>query len=191
MTFFDKKEDVLKIELTLYGRSLLFYGKFMPKYYAFFDDDVLYDMSLVGPSEQQDQIKERILNETPRLRPQRSITSVELELNRYERDSMSARPSRDVQQNMLMEPLGTSDNSFDEAPAWNISFISGEIESTSQFLSGSRNIRRVPQINSIIEYKMEVKNISNVSPVRGRRVSPNIPASDFFPDGTYLDVLEE
>ena len=48
MTFFDKKQDVLKIELTPYGRSLLSNGKLMPKYYAFFDDDIVYDITTTG-----------------------------------------------------------------------------------------------------------------------------------------------
>jgi hypothetical protein len=58
MTFFDKKQDVLKIELTPYGRSLLSNGKLMPKYYAFFDDDIIYDIDYVAgpkPSSNQNQ----------------------------------------------------------------------------------------------------------------------------------------
>ena len=43
MGFFDKKEEVVEIQLTQYGKHLLSRGKMMPKYYAFFDDDVVYD----------------------------------------------------------------------------------------------------------------------------------------------------
>ena len=43
MRFFDKKEEVLDIELTQYGKHLLSRGKFKPTYYAFFDNNVLYD----------------------------------------------------------------------------------------------------------------------------------------------------
>ncbi len=81
MTFFNKKEDVLKIELTPYGRSLLSNGKLMPKYYAFFDDDIIYDANFAGDStETQGAIKERILENTPRLKPQRDLVSPELQL---------------------------------------------------------------------------------------------------------------
>ena len=43
MSFFDSKEEVIKIELTQFGKYLLSKGKFAPKYYAFFDDDIVYD----------------------------------------------------------------------------------------------------------------------------------------------------
>ena len=37
MTFFNKKEEVLDIELTPHGKGLLSQGKFRPSYYLFFD----------------------------------------------------------------------------------------------------------------------------------------------------------
>ena len=40
MKFFNKKEDVLDIQLTQYGKHLLSKGELEPTYYAFFDDDV-------------------------------------------------------------------------------------------------------------------------------------------------------
>ena len=41
MEFFNKKEDVLSVELTEYGEYLLAIGKLNPTYYAFFDDDII------------------------------------------------------------------------------------------------------------------------------------------------------
>ena len=46
MTFFNKKTDVIDIELTPYGRYLLSIGKLKPKFYDFTDDDILYDAPL-------------------------------------------------------------------------------------------------------------------------------------------------
>ena len=43
MTFFNKKEEVIDIQLTQYGKYLLSIGKLEPVYYAFFDDNILYD----------------------------------------------------------------------------------------------------------------------------------------------------
>ena len=48
MTFLDKKEQVLDIQLTQYGKYLLSKGKLKPVYYSFFDDDVLYDSTYAG-----------------------------------------------------------------------------------------------------------------------------------------------
>ena len=62
MAFFNKKYDVLDIELTPYGRHLLQNGKLMPAYYAFFDDDVLYDCAAGGFTEKNSDVKNRIIN---------------------------------------------------------------------------------------------------------------------------------
>jgi hypothetical protein len=43
MKFLDRKEQVLELKMTQYGKSLLSRGVFKPAYYAFFDDDVVYD----------------------------------------------------------------------------------------------------------------------------------------------------
>ena len=41
--FFNQKEEVIQIELTPYGKDRLSKGLFYPKYYAFYDNDILYD----------------------------------------------------------------------------------------------------------------------------------------------------
>ena len=48
MTFFNKKTEVMQIEMTPYGRYLYSIGKFMPHSYEFVDDDVMYKMSLIN-----------------------------------------------------------------------------------------------------------------------------------------------
>ena len=40
MTFFNKKTEVMQIEMTPYGRYLYSIGKFKPHSYEFVDDDV-------------------------------------------------------------------------------------------------------------------------------------------------------
>ncbi len=62
MTFFNKKEEVLEVQLTRLGRQLLSQGRFKPAYYEFMDDDVVYDRQYVmsGSIEEQNEIKKRI-----------------------------------------------------------------------------------------------------------------------------------
>ncbi len=67
--FFDQKQEVLQIELTPYGRQALSNGAFKPSYYAFYDTGILYDGAHGGITETQNQIVERIKNQTPRTRP--------------------------------------------------------------------------------------------------------------------------
>ena len=199
MTFFNKKEDVLKIELTPYGRSLLSNGKLMPKYYAFFDDDIIYDLQYGGDTENQEITKERILGSTPSLRPQRDLVSPELQLSSFERGEDSSRPYSKIAMNYLTEPLGTSDGTFEEAPSWNVSFLLGEISSSSPFIgtligvpgSDTTHTKRIPQLETTLEYTMEIRNRRNDSPVRGQEVSPNVPVSEVFPDGTYINLIDE
>ena len=69
MEYFNKKEDVLDIELTPFGELLLSQGEFKPEYYAFYDDGILYDANYAGVSEIQNEVKKRI-KETPRLKTQ-------------------------------------------------------------------------------------------------------------------------
>ena len=82
MEFFNKKEDVLEIKLTQYGKYLLSKGKFKPHYYAFFDDNILYDQQYSGRStkESQNQIEGRIQEETPALRTQYVYSGIETEI---------------------------------------------------------------------------------------------------------------
>jgi len=192
MTFFDKKQDVLKIELTPYGRSLLSNGKLMPKFYAFFDDDIVYDVDAIGGTETQDQIRERIVNETPRLKPQRDLVSPEKLISSFERTEDSTRPFSELNLNYLTEPIGTSDGTENEASSWNLTTILGEINSVESTLQVSdSHLRQIPQVNMTIEYTMQVRNIRDDHPVRGQPTSADIPASRVFEDGTYLEILDE
>jgi len=83
MIFFNPKEDVLDIELTQYGKYLLSIGKWKPVYYAFFDNDILYDGAAGGIVESQNDIETRIQDNTPRLRTQHSFTSRETAFAQY------------------------------------------------------------------------------------------------------------
>lgn len=192
MTFFNRKQDVLKIELTPYGRSLLSNGRLMPKYYAFFDDDVIYDANSIGAEETQAELKDRILNETPRLRPQRDLTSPENLIFSSEKEENSSRPFSKLELNFLTEPLGTSDGTEDKSASWNLTAIIGEIDSVEQTLNTPGSyLRQIPQVNMTIEYKMQIANDNDNPPVRGQ-VSPSKTASSqIFQDGTYVEITEE
>jgi hypothetical protein len=74
--FLDKKERAIDFKLTPYGKHKLSVGSFKPTYYAFYDNGVIYDISYatdpymadsanqVIPSEQQNEIHDRIKNKT-------------------------------------------------------------------------------------------------------------------------------
>jgi hypothetical protein len=75
--FLNKKEQVFDLKLTSYGNYLLSQGNFKPTYYAFYDDNVIYDIQyasgldgqsppefVTSPKELQNDIQRRIKDET-------------------------------------------------------------------------------------------------------------------------------
>lgn len=146
MQFFDDKEEVIHFELTSYGRHLLSLGRLKPHYYAFYDDDVIYDISHQKDnggtqlSETQAEIKQRILKNTPYLKTQsnyygldRKILAEETYLNfeeiRY--------PSNEEKANYLNYPIGTTDPlSVERSPSWQLTYLHGStLEGTSSNVS--------------------------------------------------------
>ena len=81
MEFFDRKEEVMDIQLTQYGKHLLSLGRFRPSHYAFFDDDIVYDLKFVTGSENQNNSEDRI-KETPRLKTQYVFSGIETEITK-------------------------------------------------------------------------------------------------------------
>lgn len=70
MAFLNQKQDVFDIKLTSHGRKLLSQGKLKPTYYAFYDEDIVYDAQATktqDTSEPQNNIEKRIKEETPRI----------------------------------------------------------------------------------------------------------------------------
>lgn len=137
MSFFDDKQEVINIELTPYGKYLLSKGKFKPYYYDFFDDNIIYDSNYASIEENQNDIQNRILNETPSLKAQSIYSSVDvlpkiLDGNNPDKNSI----------NYLS--IGNSSPGSEHAPAWNINFISGQISDTERF---DENNLKIPQIN--------------------------------------------
>lgn len=86
MKFLNKKEQVLDTLLTPYGEYLLSTGRFNPVFYAFYDDNILYDIGYAGASEYQNNIEPRIQEETPQLETQSTFS----DRNRYRAKSISS-----------------------------------------------------------------------------------------------------
>lgn len=157
MSFFDSKEEVINIELTQYGKYLISKGKFKPKYYAFFDDDVLYDSQYCNFLENQNDSQERILNQTPYMKPHSVFSSVENRINQMNEVIVAGdiKINNNIENgtNLLPYSLGTSDYNSDYLPCWNIDMLSGEIFNHSvNFVSSDNSsytysFLKIPQIN--------------------------------------------
>ena len=158
MEFFDKKEEVIDLKLTQYGKYLLSLGKLNPTFYAFHDENIIYDSQYAGFSETQNEAEGRIQNDTPNTKTIHNFHSIEDDIIRAIEVKDSGDP--DLAQMMLQQtpeksqilinPLANSSLSTDKAPSWNISLISGKIltgSTTSTLtLSSSAAILNIPQI---------------------------------------------
>ena len=178
MKFLNKKEQVFDIQLTPHGKHKLSAGTFNPAYYAFFDDNIIYDIEYVSGSstEQQNEIHERIKNETQYLESQAIF---------QERLSGSV-----VQGGMLLdtiypqeENLLTSYGSIGDArllseetnvaPAWKVATMVGTITGSVQnsfqgnLGTGSTDVQRaeanVTQINITASYVLSSEDPAEIN----------------------------
>tara|TARA_A100001515_G_scaffold18336_1_gene13388 strand:+ start:652 stop:1662 length:1011 start_codon:yes stop_codon:yes gene_type:complete len=169
--FFNKKQDVIELKLTQFGRHLLSAGRLKPTYYAFFDDNVIYDLNKtdanVTISEQQNTAQERI-KETQLVKSQVSFSSLQKEYddagdhyssveNAYDNFQKSAEKNY-----LLPRPIGTSKMNSNFSPAWNVNFLKGFISSSAPSLvlsssHGGKNELNIPQLFS----HMQVDVFSN------------------------------
>ena len=148
-TFLNKKEQVYDLKLTSYGRYLLSIGTFKPVYYAFFDDNVIYDLryttSSVGafantPTEGQNNISRRIKTNTPYLESQVLFRDVEDTLSSLDttdggfnsdRNPTLTTPADDIYtfESALGDAMIDSENP-QAVPAWKLLMMQGNISSS-------------------------------------------------------------
>ena len=190
MAFLNKKEDVIDLELTQYGKYLVSQGKFKPTYYAFYDDDIIYDQRYATGSglETQKDIENRILVDTPTLSAQylfHSVDNLEMQDGYSRTDEMESEKIQQVPEKhyALNNPIASSELATDKAPAFDITLKKGEIKRSETTISGSVNevfsIQQVPQIKmKDIKYFITVKDDNNFN-------------VDRYEDGTYLYVEDD
>ena len=216
MEFFDQKQEVLDIQLTPYGRHLLSLGRLKPVYYAFFDDDIIYDASYGGLTETQNDIEDRILRQTPRSKQQVTFSGIETNYKRQNQMTKHAEsvasPGHELVYGSMVSteytnlqhplqrdyamgmPLGKTDLDNDDPPRFQLLMLSGEIESATETLEdqtiGSR--LRIPQINIDLEYELTAHDMNHVGQreleEKAARRGNHAMFSPVFDDGTYLKI---
>jgi hypothetical protein len=201
MLFMDKKEEVIDIELTPHGKKLLSMGKMRPVYYAFFDDNIMYDSEYAGLSEDQNVIQQRITELTPQLQTQYKFTSkgkegTEVDFGNGEKISTIA----PLERNVLVSDLGSSRNSGQEYPAINLRMFSGIIKDYDLDYTTEFGKKRIPQINIDVDYKAQMGsvNLDTGSSARAMddntviETAPEAPVSVIFTDtaidGSFLKI---
>lgn len=199
MTFFNKKTDVIDIELTPYGRYLLSIGKLKPVFYEFVDDDVLYDIAAAGLTEDQTEAHDRITKDTPKLKTlylKRGIDDDSGE-NYRSQDPNDVTPDkinvnidniREQEEYMTHQQkgvyaMGRSSLTTEKLPNFQITMLRGQIkDSASQITSSVTDALQIPQIdvNLVVTATLEEEIIDP---------SANYEfVSNILSDGTYVKL---
>ena len=172
MEFFNKKEDVIDLELTPYGEYLLLNGEFKPAEYAFFDDEILYDSKFADPelSESQNDIKDRI-KQVPRLKTQYLFQNTEFShvSNMPRAWGVTSHSPPQLKAYTLPLPLGNCSFDSEYAPAWDIKLLYNDLSGSkknvhtgsSWYLTSSMHpYLQIPQLDVTIEYKTIAKPLN-------------------------------
>ncbi|HHZ97950.1 MAG TPA: hypothetical protein EYN67_20950 [Flavobacteriales bacterium] len=201
--FLNKKEQVYDLRLTSYGRYLLGEGDFKPTYYAFFDDNILYDSDYArlnasgtalvsGSKEAQNDIHKRIKEETQYLESLVLFEDVEsntiLASQTYNESegyfNTEFNPTKaDLRKDALVYEAMIGDAYFSgktqAAPAWKIVTLQSEIASIVERPPESG----IPQVNITAMYTKEV-----VSNTQAALVDPeDYGDSDMLLQNTFKD----
>jgi hypothetical protein len=155
MELFNRKEEVIDIQLTQYGKYLLSLGKFKPDSYAFFDNDIIYDTEYAGFGENQTLSEDRI-KETPRTKEQRAYSGAETRMRMitmseevYDKATHEKAAAVAAYQPVgekvytLSAPLGTSAVNSRHVPAWRINLQDGVLAGSSAYVEGRHELTKI------------------------------------------------
>ena len=195
MEFFNRKEEVLDIQLTQYGKYLLSKGKLKPAMYAFFDDDILYDAEYAKIFEDQKEADPRI-KETPRSKAQYVFTGREFEKSKINAShcptSIDAKAPEKFQMTADREyslglPLGTSELKSSKAPSWSLHFLRGALSGSTSHMTGSNRLLAIPQLEVKVEYLISVHTAEEE---QNADDDPHI-VTTAFDDGSHLSITRD
>tara|TARA_R110000824_G_scaffold27426_5_gene93184 strand:- start:2019 stop:3083 length:1065 start_codon:yes stop_codon:yes gene_type:complete len=193
MAFLDRKEQVMDTQLTQYGKRLLAQGKFKPAYYAFYDDDIIYDLNWCADDETQNESENRI-KESLRSETQYVFSGIETKIKEQSKtltkklnsSDKSPEIQNEADRDFIIDPLGTANPHSQYFPAWDINFLEGTHADTVEkiYKSGSLELR-IPQIEVDYEYNVKIGQEFHLS-------ERNSESAVLTPEGlTGLDAYEK
>tara|TARA_R100000697_G_scaffold122673_1_gene152755 strand:+ start:336 stop:1304 length:969 start_codon:yes stop_codon:yes gene_type:complete len=191
MTFFNKKTEVMQIEMTPYGRYLYSIGKFKPHSYEFIDDDILYRAS--GSTETQESSHQRIINETPKLKINRSFEDNDVRTDVVQLKTKRITQKKVNQRQPDLFSLGRSSYSSDSLPEFRVAMLQGEISSSSNMFETNRSYDGgnavdisgsvfIPQID--IDFNIDASLLNELNDPSGDKMF----ISDIFENGNYINL---
>jgi len=214
--FLDKKERVIDFKLTNYGHYLLSNGTFKPVYYAFYDDNVLYDGEYAGITGSQNSIHGRIKEDTPYIESLTLFSNIDYALQKATKNPDAVEPdaSYDPNDPEAVNPTdqwffeGNMNPTLNEPDPSNYRFNSmiGDaaldgntryapawkiVALQGQFSCSSeidfKNEIRIPQINIDVNYSLKVtKRTTDLDPKNVRSLMDRVVG---FSDGNMIQLV--
>ena len=188
MKFLNKKEQVFDIQLTPYGKHKLSAGDLTPMYYAFFDDNVIYDLEYAGGAEKQNNTHRRIKQETQYLESQTLFQQVMS--GTVAKGGILEETIYEQEQNLLTSQGFIGDAKLlseetDVAPAWK--FITMQNNILSSVPEDIKNNFKIPQINITASYILQSRDPRDLS-LREENVRQINSRTATFSDGRLIEL---
>ena len=206
MSFINKKERVIQIELTQFGKKLLSKGNFKPQFYQFFDDDIIYDNEYGGTEDAingaQDRIKDAI-----RLEPQHLRSGVETRFDQESKEiemgikdifqELRQSQNDNEERKLLSFPLGTMNLATQEVPMFKLRSYDTPIKNEEiAYLTQSGEHAKIPQIDLQPTYSLNI-DTTQVTGDQGQLHDSETFSIDVsqdkveFLDGSFLETSPE
>ena len=201
MAFINKQEEVIQIKLTPFGRSQLSKGNFRPVYYAFFDDDILYDGSHIGIDEEQNEIETRIKNS---VRLDLQPTSIGVETSYKKETEKIEKGERDLFRVMheVQNPseksrslsciMGAASYESQHAPSYNIKSLGGAKFTGDVLINTSSHGSNIPQVTLESQYVIDVNHLPTKVAIQDFETQIDLISENIeFLDGTSLRMEKD
>ncbi len=206
MSFINKKERVIQIELTQFGKKLLSKGNFKPQFYQFFDDDIIYDNEYGGTEDAingaQDRIKDAI-----RLEPQHLRSGIETKFDQETKEiemgvkdifqELRQSQNSNEERKLLAFPLGTMNLATQEVPMFKLRSYDTPIKNEEiVYLTQSGEHAKIPQIDLTPTYSLNIDTTQQTGD-DGQLYDSETFSVDFsqdkieFLDGSFLETSPE
>jgi len=205
MNFFDRKEEVLELKLTSYGRAMLSRGEFSPTYYAFYDDDIIYDSQYIssgtGSQVEYSTAASKRIRDSIRPKAQLTYAGIETNINKLHEVGVPGRAHELTLEQKLLRlenpppaadnfssmgvPMGSSKLNSDKIPAWDVQFVKGELMTPVTDYTGSSGLLKIPQLDVNVYYDIEKKQFTED---QQPTISEDITV---FPDNSYVQIKKD
>lgn len=200
--FLNKNEQVLDIQLTNYGKHLISVGKFKPVYYAFYDDNIIYDGKYTGATEKQNEIIARIKNDSQYIGSLSTFEDQENTLrtsnagrtgteNYFNTDVNNVTNQPKAENYIYTAAIGDAflEGDTQNAPAWKIVALEGEISSSAP--EDTKNDVRIPQVNIEVNYVKEIQDFDSDIILKQDDLRETIATTEAFSDGKIIKLVKQ